>query len=36
MEEGNRKAAFEIFSLLASIDPANEEWVSLLERLDDY
>ncbi|MCR2820233.1 tetratricopeptide repeat protein [Lederbergia panacisoli] len=36
MEEGNRKAAIEIFSMLASIDPANEEWISLLERLDEY
>lgn len=36
MEEGNRKAAAEIFALLVDIDPANEEWVSLLERLNDY
>lgn len=36
MEEGNRAAAAEIFTLLTQKDPANEEWVSLLERLEEH
>ncbi|WP_233711079.1 tetratricopeptide repeat protein [Lederbergia citrisecunda] len=36
MEEGNGRAAAEIFKMLAEKDPANEEWISLLERLEEY
>ncbi|MFB9829447.1 tetratricopeptide repeat protein [Lederbergia wuyishanensis] len=36
MEEGNGRAASDIFKMLVEKDPANVEWVSLLERLEEY
>ncbi|MGE8204323.1 tetratricopeptide repeat protein [Heyndrickxia sp. NPDC080065] len=35
IEEGNRAEALSIFRLLSHEDPLNEEWISLLERLED-
>ncbi|WP_100331411.1 tetratricopeptide repeat protein [Bacillus xiapuensis] len=35
MEEGRRKEASEIFTKLLKGDPANEEWIALVERLKD-
>lgn len=36
MEEGKRSEAIEIFQTLLHDDPLNEEWISLLERLEDH
>ncbi|OCA92758.1 tetratricopeptide repeat protein [Pseudobacillus wudalianchiensis] len=35
MEEGKRKEALQIFRQLLQDDPANEEWLLLIERLSD-
>ncbi|AEP02143.1 tetratricopeptide repeat protein [Weizmannia coagulans] len=35
IEEGRRKEAYGIFQKLLREDPANDEWIALLERLED-